>query len=251
MLVTLGIPVVLLVFFTLVPVLPTGTRHRVDFLAPGILALAVMSTAMVSLGIATAFERSYGVLKRLGATPLGRPVLLTAKIVSVIVVEIVQVVILVGVALALGWRPHPSAGLAVVAVLLATIAFAGIGLAMAGALRAEVTLAVANGVYVVLLLIGGVIFPLHELGALASFARLLPTAALSDALHAALGSGSERDRGLDSARSLGGRRARGRGAELQMGVRPPVASPGCGTGAISGSGRPRRAPSLQRPPLRR
>jgi len=164
LLVTLGIPVVLLIFFTLVPVLPTGTRHRVDFLAPGILALAVMSTAMVSLGIATAFERSYGVLKRLGATPLGRPVLLTAKIVSVILVEITQVVVLVGVALALGWRPHASAGLAVIAVLLATVAFAGVGLAMAGALRAEVTLAVANGVYVILLLIGGVIFPCMSLG---------------------------------------------------------------------------------------
>ncbi|MGD0944611.1 MAG: ABC transporter permease [Acidimicrobiales bacterium] len=190
LLVTLGIPVILLVFFTLVPVLPTGTSHRVDFLAPGVLALAVMSTAMVSLGIATAFERSYGVLKRLGATPLGRPVLMTAKIASVLVVEIIQVVVLVAVALALGWRPHPAAGLAVIAVLLATIAFAGIGLAMAGALRAEVTLAVANGVYVILLLIGGVLFPLHELGALASFARLLPTAALSDALHLTLGTGA-------------------------------------------------------------
>jgi ABC-2 type transport system permease protein len=190
LLVTLGIPVVLLVFFTLVPVLPTGTRHRVDFLAPGVLALAVMSTAMVSLGIATAFERSYGVLKRLGATPLGRPVLLTAKIVSVIAVEVAQIVILVAVSLALGWRPHPAAGLAVVAVLLATVAFAGIGLAMAGALRAEVTLAVANGVYVILLLIGGVLFPLAKLGGLASFARLLPTAALSDALHPTLGAGS-------------------------------------------------------------
>jgi len=190
LLVTLGIPVVLLVFFSLVPVLPTGTRHRVDFLAPGALALAVMSTAMVSLGIATAFERSYGVLRRLGATPLGRPMLLAAKIASVLVVEAIQVVVLVVVALALGWRPHPAAGLAIVAVLLATVAFAGIGLAMAGALRAEVTLAVANGVYVVLLLIGGVLFPLHELGAMADFARLLPTAALSDALHSTLGSGS-------------------------------------------------------------
>jgi ABC-2 type transport system permease protein len=190
LLVTLGIPVVLLVFFTLVPVLSTGTRHRVSFLAPGVLALAVMSTAMVSLGIATAFERSYGVLKRLGATPLGRPVLLTAKIVSVLAVEATQVIILVGVALALGWRPHPSAGLAVIAVLLGTVAFAGIGLAMAGALRAEVTLAVANGVYVVLLLIGGVIFPLDKLGGLAAFARLLPTAALSDALHPTLGAGA-------------------------------------------------------------
>jgi len=141
-----------------------GYSPSCRLLAPGVLALAVMSTAMVSLGIATAFERSYGVLKRLGATPLGRPVLLTAKIASVIVVEIIQVVLLVGVALALGWRPHPSAGLAVIAVLLATIAFAGIGLAMAGALRAEVTLAVANGVYVILLLIGGVIFRCMSLG---------------------------------------------------------------------------------------
>ena len=187
LLVTLGIPVVLLVFFTLVPVLPTGTRRRVDFLAPGVLALAVMSTAMVSLGIATAFERSYGVLKRLGATPLGRPMLLTAKIASVLVVEIIQVVVLAAVALALGWRPHAAAGAALAAVILATVAFAGIGLAMAGALRAEVTLAVANGVYVILLLIGGVLFPLQKLGALASFARLLPTAALSDALHSTLG----------------------------------------------------------------
>ena len=73
LLLTLGIPVLLLVFFSVVDVLPTGTKDPIDFLAPGILALAAMSTAMVSLGIATGFERSYHVLKRLGATPLGRP----------------------------------------------------------------------------------------------------------------------------------------------------------------------------------
>ena len=105
-------------------------------------------------------------------------------------VEIIQVVVITGVAVALGWRPHPAAGLAVIALLLATIAFSGIGLAMAGALRAEVTLAAANGLYVILLLIGGVLFPLHELGGLASFARLLPAAALSDALHPTLGTGT-------------------------------------------------------------
>ena len=212
-------PVVLLVFFTVVPVLPTGTRHRVDFLAPGVLALAVMSTAMVSLGIATAFERSYGVLKRLGATPLGRPVLLSAKIASVVMVEVIQIVVLVAVALALGWRPHPAAGLAVIAVLLATIAFAGIGLTMAGALRAEVTLAVANGVYVILLLIGGVIFPLHELGGLATFARLLPTAALSDASAPDARRGTGAPLGsLGRARRLGGRGTVRGGLHLQVGM---------------------------------
>ena len=190
MLLTIGIPVVLLVFFTLVPVVPTGTRHRVDFLAPGVLALAVMSTAMVSLGIATGFERSYGVLKRLGSTPLGRPALLAAKITSILAVEVVQVIVLVAVAVGLGWRPHALAGHAVAAELLATVAFAGIGLSMAGALRAEVTLAAANGLYLVLLLVGGVIFPLSKLGGVAAAARLLPAAALSDALHPLLGAGT-------------------------------------------------------------
>jgi ABC-2 type transport system permease protein len=190
LLVTIGIPAFLLVFFSLVPVLPTGSGKPVDFLAPGVLALAVMSTAMVSLGIATGFERSYGVLKRLGATPLGRPRLLAAKITAVLGVEITQVVVLAAIALGLGWRPHPAAGLAVVAELLATVAFAGIGLAMAGSLRAEINLAAANALYIVLLLIGGVVFPLDKLGSFAAFAKLLPAGALTQALHPALGHGA-------------------------------------------------------------
>ena len=189
-LLSLGIPVLLLVFFTAVDVLPTprGTRNRVDFLAPGILALAVMSTAMVGLGIATGFERQYGVLKRLGATPLGRPALLAAKTVAILAVEILQVAVLVGVGLALGWRPGGSGVLeATGAMLLATVGFAGVGLLLAGRLRAEVVLAGANGLYLVLLLLGGMVVPVAKLpGGLRALARALPAAALSDLLHGAL-----------------------------------------------------------------
>lgn len=190
LLVTLGIPVLLLVFFSLVDVLPTGTEDPVDFLAPGILALAVMSTAMVSLGIATGFERQYQVLKRLGPTPLGRPALLAAKTASVLAVEVLQVAVLVPVAYGLGWRPGGSAALAAGALLLATVAFAGLGMLMAGTLRAEVTLAAANGLYLVLLLLGGMVFPLQELPAwLEAVAEALPAAALSELAGAALGAG--------------------------------------------------------------
>ncbi len=191
-LLTLAIPVGLLAFFSVVHVLPlpAGVHRPVQFLAPGILALAVMSTAMVSLGIATGFERQYLVLKRLGATPLGRPTLLAAKTLAILAVEVVQVVVLVGVALALGWSPGGDPAAAFGAVILATAAFAGLGLAMAGALRAEVTLAAANGLYLILLLIGGMVFPLSHLpGALADVARALPSAALSGALHATLTGG--------------------------------------------------------------
>lgn len=186
-LLTLGIPVLLLAFFSLVDVLPTGTDDAVDFLAPGILALAVMSTAMVGLAIATGFERQYLVLKRLGTTPLRRGELLAAKTLAVLAVEIVQVAVLVPVALALGWQARGSVPLALGAVALATVAFAGLGMLMAGTLRAEVTLAAANGLYLVLLLLGGMVVPISRLpDALRTVARALPAGALSDALHGAL-----------------------------------------------------------------
>ena len=188
LLLTLVIPVMLLVFFSLVDVLPTGTDDPVDFLAPGVLALAVMSSAMVSLGIATGFERSYKVLKRLGATPLGRPRWLAAKTLSIVAVQIVQLVVLLGVAALLGWRPDgPRWSGALAAVALGTLAFAGIGLTIAGRLRAEINLAAQNGLYLVLLLLGGMVIPLDELpGPLADAAGLLPSAALADVLRESL-----------------------------------------------------------------
>jgi ABC-2 type transport system permease protein len=196
LLLTLGIPIVFLLFFSEVSVVSTPTVKPVDFFVPGILSLAVMSTAMVSLGIATGFERGYGVLKRLGTTPLGRPRLLGAKIITIIAVELVQAAVLLPVGLGLGWNPGGSGATAVVAgaigaILLGSAAFAGIGLLMAGTLRAEVNLAAANGLYLVLLLLGGMIVPISKLpSGLATFAKLLPAEALSAALHATLGTGS-------------------------------------------------------------
>jgi ABC-2 type transport system permease protein len=194
---TLGIPVVFLLFFSAVHVLPTGTKHPVDFLVPGILALAVMSTAMTALGIGTGFERGYGVLKRLGATPLGRPRLLAAKIASVIAIELVQAAVLVAVGYALGWNPGGPGGAgalvasALAAMVLGTMAFGGIGLILAGTLKPLVNLAVVNALFVILLLLGGMLIPLGRLpGWLEGMARVLPASALADALHRALGSGT-------------------------------------------------------------
>ena len=200
LLVTLGIPTGLLVFFSLVDVLPTEQSPAVEFLAPGVLALAVMGAAMVSLGISTGFERHYLVLKRLGATPLTRAELVTAKALSVLGVELVQVVVVLGVAAALGWEPSAGAagvGGAVAAVLLGTAAFAGIGLAMAGRLRAVGTLALVNALFGVLILLGGMVFSLDVLpDGVAQAAHLLPSAALADALRSSLGEAAVDTRAL-------------------------------------------------------
>lgn len=193
LLLTLIIPVVLLVFFGSVDILPTGDDEALDFLVPGVLAVAIMSTAMVSMGIATGFERSYLVLKRLGATPLTRFELVMAKVLSVFVVEVVQAAVLLPIGLALGWQPAGSVWpFAFVAVLAGTMAFGGIGLFLAGQLRAEINLAAQNGLYLVLLLLGGMIIARDSLpGALDTVSRVLPSSALADALRASLnGSGA-------------------------------------------------------------
>jgi ABC-2 type transport system permease protein len=182
LLITIVVPVVLLVFFGAV----AGTPP--DFLVPGLLALGVMSTSMVSLGIATAYERYYGALKRLLGSPLPRTSLIAAKTLSVLVIELVQVVLLIGIArLMFGWSPGGSLIPALLPLILGTAAFAGLGLLMAGTLRAEATLAVANGLYLVFLLLGGFILPLDRLpGPIDLVAHALPAAALTDATRAAL-----------------------------------------------------------------
>ena len=195
LLLTLIIPLLLLVAFSLEPLVSFGAgMSRIDFLTPGIIALAVMSTAFTSQAIATGFERRYGVLKRLGATPLSRAGLISAKTSTVIAVELLQGALILLVALAIGWRPDASAAAIVVApllILLGTAAFSGLGLLMAGTLRAEATLAGANLVYVVLLGVGGVIFPLTKFPAGARpVLELLPTGALSTGLRSVLQQGA-------------------------------------------------------------
>lgn len=188
LLVSLGIPLLILVFFSTVDVLPTGTDDPIEFLAPAVLALAVMSTSMVALGIGTGFERQYGVLKRLGASPLGRGRWVAAKITTVLAIEVVQWVVLVAVSFALGWSPAPGGWAAAVAgALLGTAAFGGLGLLMAGTLPGVTTLAAANGLYLLLLLTGGMVVPLDQLpGPLAAVSRCLPAAPLAEVITGSL-----------------------------------------------------------------
>jgi ABC-2 type transport system permease protein len=188
LIVTLAVPLGILVFFAKVDTtIPSDFAQPVDFLVPGVLALAVMAAAMVSLGIATGFERRYGVLKRLGSTPLSRGGLLAAKTATVLLFELVEAVLIVVTGIALGWSPPGGLVPALALLLIGTIAFAGIGLLMAGTLRAEANLAAANALFLVLLFLGGMAYPLDKLpGALQAIAKLLPAAALSDTVRSVL-----------------------------------------------------------------
>jgi ABC-2 type transport system permease protein len=186
---TLVIPLLLELFFNL-PLLYSLDGRRIDFVVPSILALAVMSAAFTGLAIGTGFERKYAVLKRLGATALPRSVLLLAKTLAVLLVEVLQAGLICALGFALGWHPHGNPVWPVLLIVLGTLAFGGLGLLIAGTLRAEVTLAAANLVWMVLLFAGGIAIPLSKYPhGVADVLRCLPSAALSDGLHSVLQDG--------------------------------------------------------------
>lgn len=193
LLITFVIPAgVLLVFSAFDTSGGLAAGRPVDRLLPGSIGLAVIAAALVSLAISTGYERQYGVIKRLGGSPAGSGVVVAAKTAAVVVVELVQLVLLIGIAGAvLGWSPGPgaSAPLVIAALVLGTVAFAGLGLLLAGTLRAEVTLALANLLFLVFLVLGGIVLPIDRLPpVVASVAEVLPAAALTHALAIGLGS---------------------------------------------------------------
>jgi len=184
---TLIIPLLLLVFFNLPLLYSVPAPRRIDYVVPSIMALAVMSASFTGLAIGTGFERKYAVLKRLGATALPRSVLIGGKTLSVLLLELVQLVVIGLAGLALGWHPHGSPLPVLVLVVLGTAAFGGLGLLVAGTLRAEVTLAAANLIWLVLLFAGGIAIPLTKYPpAVRDVLQYLPSAALSSGLHKVL-----------------------------------------------------------------
>jgi ABC-2 type transport system permease protein len=192
LLVTFGIPLGLLVFFSTVDVLPTGERGGVEFLVPGVLAISVAATGLVAVSIQTAFERKYGVLKRLGGTPLPRTGFLAAKGLAVGCLLLLQTAATLAIAAGpLGWRPAGGLAIAALVVLVGAVTHTALGLLLAGTLRAEATLALSNALFLVLLVVSGVSFDAEVLPeSLAAVGRVLPLGALGEALRASFEGGS-------------------------------------------------------------
>ena len=187
LLLTLGIPLLLLI--ALSTFLTLG-GDGINDVTPGIMALAVLSTAFTGLAIATGFERRYGVIRALGRSPLGRTGLLLGKTVAILLIEALQFALIVLVATVLGWDPQGSWWSAIVLVVLGTAALSACGFLLAGIMRAEAVLAVANATFLVLMLAGGIVVPLDRLPAgLAAVAGLTPSGALAQGLRDVLTDG--------------------------------------------------------------
>lgn len=188
LLISIILPVMTLVGLTLAPFPDLGSGRRIDVVAPGVLGLVVMSTAFTGQAIQTGFDRRYGVLRQLSTTPLGRFGLIAGKLGAILAVLAVQTVLICGIGLALGWRPEPLSVLAMLLILgVGAAVFTGLGLLVAGTLRAEATLAVVNLLWVLLAAAGGTLGPAAALpGVLGWAASLLPSAALGESLRIVL-----------------------------------------------------------------
>ncbi|MGO1181970.1 MAG: ABC transporter permease [Micrococcaceae bacterium] len=187
LLVALILPMMALVALSVTGILDDGQGHAsVDVAVPGIFALAVLSSGLTGQGIATGFDRRYGVLTYLSTTPLGSMGLLLGKIVAVMMVLLVQLIVLGAIGAFLGWSPEwRGAVFAALFILIGAVAFTGIGLFIAGTVRPEATLALTNLLWVVLGAAGGIIFPIPA-GPGTFVLHLLPSTALGDGLRSAL-----------------------------------------------------------------
>lgn len=185
LLLSLILPAMILVFLSTSTLITVDTADRVQVVTPGVLTLAVMSSAFTGQAIATGFERRAGALRMFATTPLGRGGLLGGKVLGVVGMQAVQVLVLGAIALALGWEPAP-AGIVIAAglMLLGTGTFTALGLLLAGTLRAEAVLAAANILWVLLMVGGGSILPGP------AWTSWLPSGALGDAMRQALATGT-------------------------------------------------------------
>lgn len=191
LLLTLIVPIFLLIGLTFMPFIKSGDQPRVSVVVPGVIALAIMSTAFTAQAISIGFDRRYGVLKLLGVTPLSRLRLLFAKTIAILAIEAIQLILILSIGALLGWRPSGNVANVIVLVILGTASFSALSFALAGVLRAEATLAVANAIYLILLLAGGTVLPRDQVpGWLGTVGNLLPSGALGNGLRDVMVTGS-------------------------------------------------------------
>ncbi len=186
------LPLLALIGLSVTPLLDGFGDTRINVATPGVLALCAMSTAFTGQGIATGFDRRYGVLRFLSTTPLGKAGLIYGKAIAVVCVLAIQVIIISTVAAFMGWRPDPGGiPAAILLILLGAAAFTALGLLVAGTFRPEATLAVTNLLWILLAAAGGILIPASELPqGVQPYVEILPSSALGEGLRGALGNGS-------------------------------------------------------------
>ncbi len=188
LLLTFVIPVVLLLALGLTHV----STQKINASVPTVFAVSILATCFTSLAIGTGFERRSGALRYLGTTPLSRLDLILGKLIATATLTLMSLAVVSITGLFLDWRPSIAGlGLALLVILLSAAVWVSWALVIAGHFRAEAVLAIANGLFLVMMIFGGVVIATsHMPTAVAHVVNLLPSAAMANGLRDALETGS-------------------------------------------------------------
>lgn len=168
------------------------STNGINAAVPTVLAVSIMATCFTSLAIGTGFERRSGALRYLGTTPLTRLDLISGKFLATAALTAMSAAVVVVLGLAMSWHPILT-GLfsAVLVALLAAAAWVSWAMVLAGVLRAEAVLAIANGLFLLFIMFGGVAIATSQMpGPIGHVIDLLPSAALANGLRESLETGA-------------------------------------------------------------
>jgi ABC-2 type transport system permease protein len=166
-----------------------GDVSYASFLIAGGVGMVVSSAAFENLGVTLARQRDEGILKRLGGTPLRPWMLVGAKVLTAAALILVQAVIMIaGNVLLFGARVSGSLGWGFVTLLVGVLAFASMGLALAGLSRnTDAAGAAARALSLPMQFLCGTLFPLEAMPpALRHIAQALPLTYFVNAFRGAI-----------------------------------------------------------------
>lgn len=163
----------------------TNNLSYIDFLLPGIVALAIMQMSVFSVAFVFVDYKEKGILKRVLATPIQPYQFVSANVITRLLISVGQAVVLIAVGvLLLKAKVIGSYPLILLVTLLGATMFLGLGFTISGfAKTIETVPAVANLVVFPMLFLGGTFFPLDSMPVwLQNIAKFLPLTYFSDSL---------------------------------------------------------------------
>jgi len=168
------------------------TRY-IEFLLPGVIAMAVMQMSVFSVAHVFAIYKEKGILKRLMATPM-RPIqFVSANIITRLIIAMVQTFLFLWIGLRM-FHTHVAGAywLLTVCVILGSVIFLGLGFTISAVSKTNESVPViANLVVMPMLFLGNVFFSASNMPAiLAGVAKYLPLTFFADALRAVMTEGA-------------------------------------------------------------
>jgi ABC-2 type transport system permease protein len=191
---TLAFPVFLIALFGLIWKDETwGDLSAINWLLPGIIVMALMTTCFLNNAMFIVEQREKGIFRRISLTPLKKHILIIGQLVNRYLIVLLQTLILIALAVIFfGARVQGNLALFWVVLSIGALSFLALGFAIAGLIKSEKSAhPITMIIFFPLMFLGGCVFPIDAIpGFLHPFCEVLPSLHLNDALRAVVTGGT-------------------------------------------------------------